>query len=243
MEGLCTSPFLLKIFLSLRNNKTRPSDHQLINPLQIEQQDAQSDRKNSNQAGFHRFQWSEGKNEEPDQVSEAAGKNLDTTPARRLASTSRKILTPNQLASKADTAHDPKGEPVVDLKEVLNQSQDQTGLQEHVWKTFPGLRSSESKSDAKQTSSNRSSTCQPKNHVVFLKTHKTASSTILNILYRYGDAHNLTFALPVNMYSQLYYPAYFMSHFVEGVRSHRVTEFHIMCNHMRFRGPEVSKRE
>ncbi|KAL7849455.1 hypothetical protein SRHO_G00210780 [Serrasalmus rhombeus] len=83
--------------------------------------------------------------------------------------------------------------------------------------------------------------CRPKNHIVFLKTHKTASSTILNILYRYGDSQNLTFALPANMYSQLYYPYFFMSYFVEGSRFGRVKEFHIMCNHMRFRGLEVRK--
>ncbi|CAB1348149.1 unnamed protein product, partial [Coregonus sp. 'balchen'] len=61
-------------------------------------------------------------------------------------------------------------------------------------------------------------TCRPKNHIVFLKTHKTASSTILNILYRYGDSRNLTFALPLNKHSQLFYPFFFASHFVEGVR-------------------------
>ncbi|XP_029965178.1 galactose-3-O-sulfotransferase 2-like [Salarias fasciatus] len=83
--------------------------------------------------------------------------------------------------------------------------------------------------------------CSPKSHVVFLKTHKTASSTILNILYRYGDSRNLTFALPLNKHSQLFYPFLFASHFVEGVSSRRVTEFHIMCNHMRFRKPEVAK--
>ncbi|XP_023838736.1 galactose-3-O-sulfotransferase 2-like [Salvelinus sp. IW2-2015] len=85
------------------------------------------------------------------------------------------------------------------------------------------------------------STCRPKNHIVFLKTHKTASSTILNILYRYGDSRNLTFALPLNMHSQLFYPFFFASHFVEGVRSRSVKKFHIMCNHMRFRPPEVRK--
>ncbi|KAM4627774.1 galactose-3-O-sulfotransferase 2 [Polymixia lowei] len=84
-------------------------------------------------------------------------------------------------------------------------------------------------------------TCKPKNHIVFLKTHKTASSTILNILYRYGDSRNLTFALPLNKHSQLFYPFFFASHFVEGVSSRIVREFHIMCNHMRFRKPEVVK--
>ncbi|KAK2847592.1 hypothetical protein Q5P01_010591 [Channa striata] len=84
-------------------------------------------------------------------------------------------------------------------------------------------------------------TCQPKSHIVFLKTHKTASSTILNILYRYGESRNLTFALPLNKHSQLFYPFSFASHFVEGVSSRHVREFHIMCNHMRFRKSEVAK--
>ncbi|XP_051521368.1 galactose-3-O-sulfotransferase 2-like [Myxocyprinus asiaticus] len=83
--------------------------------------------------------------------------------------------------------------------------------------------------------------CQPKNHIVFLKTHKTASSTILNILYRYGDSHNLTFALPLNMHSQLFYPSFFAAHFVEGSRTRSEKEFHILCNHMRFKSQEVRK--
>ncbi|XP_044058195.1 galactose-3-O-sulfotransferase 2 [Siniperca chuatsi] len=84
-------------------------------------------------------------------------------------------------------------------------------------------------------------TCHPKSHIVFLKTHKTASSTILNILYRYGESRNLTFALPLNRHSQLFYPFFFASHFVEGVSSRSVREFHIMCNHMRFKKSEVAK--
>ncbi|KAI1893988.1 hypothetical protein AGOR_G00129340 [Albula goreensis] len=83
--------------------------------------------------------------------------------------------------------------------------------------------------------------CQPKTHIVFLKTHKTASSTILNILYRYGDSRNLTFALPLNKHSQLFYPMYFAAHFVEGFRSRAVKEYNIMCNHMRFMQAEVKR--
>ncbi|XP_051814318.1 galactose-3-O-sulfotransferase 2 [Acanthochromis polyacanthus] len=83
--------------------------------------------------------------------------------------------------------------------------------------------------------------CHPQSHIVFLKTHKTASSTILNILYRYGESRNLTFALPQNKHSQLFYPFFFASHFVEGVSTRSVREFHIMCNHMRFRKSEVTK--
>lgn len=94
----------------------------------------------------------------------------------------------------------------------------------------------------KSTVKSQAVTCQPKNHIVFLKTHKTASSTILNILYRYGDSHNLTFALPLNMHSQLFYPAFFAAHFVEGVRTRSVKEFHILCNHMRFSSQEVSPK-
>ncbi|XP_078583797.1 galactosylceramide sulfotransferase-like [Branchiostoma floridae x Branchiostoma japonicum] len=40
------------------------------------------------------------------------------------------------------------------------------------------------------------SNCRPKSNIVFLKSHKTASSTVQNILMRYGLANNLTFALP-----------------------------------------------
>lgn len=36
--------------------------------------------------------------------------------------------------------------------------------------------------------------CKPKRQITFLKTHKTASSTLQNILYRFGDDRNLTFA-------------------------------------------------
>ncbi|KAK7906774.1 hypothetical protein WMY93_015386 [Mugilogobius chulae] len=64
--------------------------------------------------------------------------------------------------------------------------------------------------------------CTAKTHIVFLKTHKTASSTILNIL-------------------QLFYPHFFASHFVQGVSTRRISEFHIMCNHMRFKKSEVAK--
>ncbi len=38
--------------------------------------------------------------------------------------------------------------------------------------------------------------CKPKMNVVYLKTHKTASSTLHNIVCRWGERNNLTFALP-----------------------------------------------
>ncbi|XP_026150344.1 galactose-3-O-sulfotransferase 4 isoform X2 [Mastacembelus armatus] len=81
--------------------------------------------------------------------------------------------------------------------------------------------------------------CQPHTHIMFLKTHKTASSTVLNMLYRFGEEHNLRFALPLGY--QLGYPLPFNAHRVKGYRGPRVIEFHIMGNHMRFNKPEVEK--
>ncbi|XP_064787278.1 galactose-3-O-sulfotransferase 2-like [Oncorhynchus masou masou] len=81
--------------------------------------------------------------------------------------------------------------------------------------------------------------CRPRSHVMFLKTHKTASSTVLNILYRYGEEKDLRFALPLGY--QFGYPLPFNAHRVKGYRGPRVAEFSIMGNHMRFNKPEVEK--
>ncbi|XP_050700188.1 galactosylceramide sulfotransferase-like [Eriocheir sinensis] len=50
--------------------------------------------------------------------------------------------------------------------------------------------------------------CTPSNHLFFLKTHKCASSTVQNILFRYGYSRNLTFALPRSG-NYLGHPKYF----------------------------------
>jgi len=42
----------------------------------------------------------------------------------------------------------------------------------------------------------RNRICKAKHNILFLKTHKTGSSTVQNIFLRYGDEHNLTFVLP-----------------------------------------------
>ncbi|XP_046908035.1 galactose-3-O-sulfotransferase 4 isoform X2 [Hypomesus transpacificus] len=81
--------------------------------------------------------------------------------------------------------------------------------------------------------------CRPHTHLMFLKTHKTASSTVLNMLYRFGEERNLNFALPLGY--QFGYPLPFNAHRVKGYRGPRITEFHIMGNHMRFNKPEVEK--
>ncbi|KAK7909929.1 hypothetical protein WMY93_014613 [Mugilogobius chulae] len=78
---------------------------------------------------------------------------------------------------------------------------------------------------------------KPKNtNVVFLKTHKTASSTMQNILFRFAERHNLTVALPMSG-SQFAFPNFFTSASV-----HPDTKPpNIITNHMRFNKKELEK--
>lgn len=39
-------------------------------------------------------------------------------------------------------------------------------------------------------------TCQPVKKIIFAKTHKTGSTTVQNILYRFGEENQLLFVLP-----------------------------------------------
>ncbi|TKS84480.1 Galactosylceramide sulfotransferase [Collichthys lucidus] len=73
---------------------------------------------------------------------------------------------------------------------------------------------------------------------MFMKTHKTASSTILNILFRFGEKHKLKFAFP-NGRNDFYYPSPFLCSQVKDYRPGDC--FNIVCNHMRFHHHEVSK--
>ena len=54
-----------------------------------------------------------------------------------------------------------------------------------------------SNSGAKESSYPGYRDCRPKQKVGFLKTHKCASTSIQNILMRYGLAHKLNFVLPL----------------------------------------------
>ncbi|XP_068880898.1 galactose-3-O-sulfotransferase 2-like [Aphelocoma coerulescens] len=84
-------------------------------------------------------------------------------------------------------------------------------------------------------------TCKPKTDIVFLKVHKSASSTVMNILFRFGEMHNLTFAFPLGGGFQLYYPHHFLARFVQGFSPQSPRRFNILCHHMRFLQPEVQK--
>ena len=76
-----------------------------------------------------------------------------------------------------------------------------------------------------------SNSCQPKDSVLFLKTHKTGSSTITNILNRYGDFHNLTFALPHDGFYNFFWPLSFEKSFIADLQGKKP---HILCNHARW---------
>ncbi|XP_044046793.1 galactosylceramide sulfotransferase-like isoform X2 [Siniperca chuatsi] len=80
--------------------------------------------------------------------------------------------------------------------------------------------------------------CVPKVDIMFMKTHKTASSTFLNILFRFGEKHKLKFAFPSGR-NDFFYPSPFQHTHVQGHKSGMC--FNIMCNHMRFNAPEVAK--
>ncbi|XP_067119342.1 galactosylceramide sulfotransferase-like [Centruroides vittatus] len=79
--------------------------------------------------------------------------------------------------------------------------------------------------------------CVPKTNVVFMKTHKCASSTIQNIFMRYGDLHNLTFVLPASR-NYLGHPAPFKKTMVPDPSRYHVT-YNILTHHSRFNYKEM----
>ncbi|CAO2630273.1 Galactose-3-O-sulfotransferase 4 [Lemmus lemmus] len=75
--------------------------------------------------------------------------------------------------------------------------------------------------------------CLPRQRLVFLKTHKSGSSSVLNLLHRYGDQQGLRFALPAHY--QFGYPKLFQASKVKGYHpqsSDTKKPFHILCHHL-----------
>ncbi|XP_078124844.1 galactosylceramide sulfotransferase-like [Sander vitreus] len=99
----------------------------------------------------------------------------------------------------------------------------------------PGQHSTQPTTNSSQHDNN---ICVPKVDIMFMKTHKTASSTFLNIMFRFGEKHKLKFAFP-NSRNDFFYPSPFQRTYVQGYNSGMC--FNIMCNHMRFNAPEVAK--
>ncbi|XP_060092271.1 galactosylceramide sulfotransferase-like [Heteronotia binoei] len=86
-------------------------------------------------------------------------------------------------------------------------------------------------------SGNAGSGKQGSPNVVFLKTHKTGSSTVQNILFRAGERRNLTVAFPRYSY-QFAYPERFSRDFVEDLPP-RTSHFNLLCSHMRLDAREA----
>nr|XP_020475401.1 galactose-3-O-sulfotransferase 3 isoform X2 [Monopterus albus] len=75
-------------------------------------------------------------------------------------------------------------------------------------------------------------------NVAFLKTHKTASTTMQNMFFRFAERNNLTVALPVQACThQFCYPRSFTSHFVH---PHTLPP-NIITSHMRFNKAELQR--
>ncbi|XP_051994568.1 LOW QUALITY PROTEIN: galactosylceramide sulfotransferase [Xyrauchen texanus] len=67
--------------------------------------------------------------------------------------------------------------------------------------------------------------------VVFLKTHRTGSSTVQNILFRLGERESATFAFPYHTY-QFNYPDRFKAAFVDELPEGS-SQFNLLCSNMR----------
>lgn len=77
-----------------------------------------------------------------------------------------------------------------------------------------------------------SKTCQkPVEDIIFVKTHKTGSSTLQNIFRRYGMKKNLPIAMPASDGNRFEYPYFFKSTFMKELPSGEKPR--IIANHLR----------
>ncbi|XP_078365226.1 galactosylceramide sulfotransferase-like isoform X1 [Oculina patagonica] len=91
----------------------------------------------------------------------------------------------------------------------------------------------------KQSRNVTPSPCKPVNDILFLKTHKTGSSTVTNILNRYGDTRSLVFALPA---SQKSYSLHWPHPFTQGAVARAYWKApNILCNHARYNRVPMNK--
>ncbi|XP_030646458.1 galactose-3-O-sulfotransferase 2 [Chanos chanos] len=75
--------------------------------------------------------------------------------------------------------------------------------------------------------------------IAFLKTHKTGSSTVQNILFRLGERERATFAFPYISY-QFSYPNRFQAKYVDELPAGS-SQFDILCSHMRLDLPQLKQ--
>ena len=67
--------------------------------------------------------------------------------------------------------------------------------------------------------------------MVFLKTHKTGSSTLSNIINRFGDKNNLVFVVPTQRYNRLGWPWFFQE---DHMIHYNHTKPNMLCSHLRY---------
>ena len=78
----------------------------------------------------------------------------------------------------------------------------------------------------------------PTINMVYLKLHKCASDTMVNVLHRFGLKRNLTFGLPVPGRTTLGFPYRMENHFFRPLKT---KQFNILCQHVIYT-PSVMSR-
>uniref|UniRef100_H2Z1W9 Galactosylceramide sulfotransferase n=1 Tax=Ciona savignyi TaxID=51511 RepID=H2Z1W9_CIOSA len=85
-------------------------------------------------------------------------------------------------------------------------------------------------------------TCEPQKKIMFMKTHKTAGTSVMNIIERFAWRNNLTIALPNGGNAdQFNYPNMFDAKRMVYPLLPWEREFDVICHHMRFNMKETNK--
>jgi len=84
---------------------------------------------------------------------------------------------------------------------------------------------------------NSSQKCINRKNIFFLKTHKAGSTTVQNVLLRYGERNNATFALPKQSAAHVF--NYNVKFSPTMVRPSPSGQYNILCNHLHFHEPGV----
>ncbi|XP_064464300.1 galactosylceramide sulfotransferase-like [Ornithodoros turicata] len=82
--------------------------------------------------------------------------------------------------------------------------------------------------------------CQPARNIVYVKTHKCASSTLYNILQRYILKHRLNKVMSKDSGVYIGHPVHFQPSFVIDMRDYNLSN-NILTDHMRFDKPKVAR--
>ena len=136
------------------------------------------------------------------------------------------VLTIQHFSNKNENYKFNATEASFTTKQKLHHAQNGVKIHFH-----PQVFQSVDKPITYASSPSASSNCKPRKNIFFLKTHKTGSSTIQNILLRYGEKYNLTFALPKSTTAHVYnYNVKFSKWMVRETKSPP----NILLNHLHF---------